>query len=447
MSTTSLERPTTDRRDSQGAGRMPPAGAKPLGTGEGLYRVIWRWHFYAGMIIAPVLIVVTVTGALYIFKDELEGVMHPGVTYVEPGTERVSYEQQVAAVRAAAPPSFRIAQMQIFADPRRATSMAIFGDKFQYSFVDPYRGDYLGAIEAGGFFDIVLKLHRTVFVGSTGRIVVELTTCWTIALVATGVYLWWPRRANQLWGVWLPRLRRKPYVILRDLHTISGIYLAAIAVVICLTGMIYTYVWGGGFQYAALKTDAYEMFTHPMLSKSPSEAKDVSIDRIVDIAREKMPGSTLTVWFPRAPNAVYLVCASSNRGPSVLEMLFIDRASGEILEHRYNSQNNPLYQISTWNYPLHVGSIFGLPSKWLWLAACIVLVTSPLTGIWMWWERRPRGRLGLPRRVKVRLPRWLVITILAFCVLLPAFGLSVVALIVGEQVFVRLARLRPQLGN
>ena len=174
---------------------------KQPGTSDRLYRIVWRWHFYAGMIIAPALIVVAATGALYIFKDELEAVIYPGVTYVEPAAERTSYEQQIAAVRAAVPATSQIFLLQVFTNPKRATSMAFFGGKAQYVYVDQYRGHYLGAIEKGGFFDIVLKLHRTLFLGTTGRIIVELTTCWTIVLAATGIFLWWPHKANQVWGV------------------------------------------------------------------------------------------------------------------------------------------------------------------------------------------------------------------------------------------------------
>lgn len=227
MSTTSLERTTTTASDGLGSGATPPATTRHPATGDRLYRIVWRWHFYAGMIVAPALIVVAATGALYIFKDELEAVLYPGVTYVEPAAERVSYEEQLAAARAAVPKPVTIGLVQVFANPKRATGIAMAGEKFQMGYVDPYRGRYLGAIEQGGFFDIVLKLHRTLFVGTTGRIVVELTTCWTIVLAATGMYLWWPRRWNQLWGVWLPRLRRKPYVVLRDLHSVGGIYVAS----------------------------------------------------------------------------------------------------------------------------------------------------------------------------------------------------------------------------
>jgi uncharacterized iron-regulated membrane protein len=162
----------------------------------------------------------------------------------------------------------------------------------------------------------------------------------------------------------------------------------------------------------------------------------VSIDRLVEIAQQKIPGNNLTVSFPRAPNAVFLVTGNN-------EFLFIDRASGEILEDRYNSQMKTMYWLGTWNFALHVGTIWGLPSKILWLVTCVILVTSPVTGVWMWWERRPTGRLGLPRRVDTRRPGWLVATIIATSILLPTVGLSVVVVLAGEQLVARLWRQWP----
>jgi uncharacterized iron-regulated membrane protein len=438
MSTASLDQTTTTAEGGVGSGERPPTDTRQASTGDRLYRIVWRWHFYAGMIISLPLIVVAATGALWIFKDELEGVLHPGVMYVEPAVERATYEQQLAAARAAVPPSYQIGLIQVFTNPKRATGLAMSGETFQRGYVDPYRGRYLGSIEKGGFFDIVLQLHRQLFLGTTGRIVVELTTCWTIVLAATGIYLWWPQRANQVWGVWLPRFRAKPYVVLRDLHSVVGFYVAVIAIAISLTGLIYTYVWGAGFQYAARKTEAYELFSKPMLSKSAPEVKDLPIDRIVEIAQQKVPGNNFSISFPRVPNGAYMVFAGNERGPSVKEILFIDRASGEILEDVYNSQTKTMYWLGTWNWPLHVGTIWGMPSKILWLVTCIVLMTLPVTGVWMWWQRRPTGRLGLPRRVDARRPRWLVATVTATSIFLPALGLSVVVVLLVEFLMSRL---------
>lgn len=434
MSTTSPEQSTTTADGdfiSAGSPESDTADTRQSGGGDQLYRVIWRWHFYAGMIVAPALIVVAATGALYIFKDELEGMIFPGVSYVEPAAERTSYEKQMAAVHAAEPATHRAILLQVFTNPKRATSM-VFAEKPQYLYADPYRGHYLGAINQDGFFNAVLKLHRTLFLDTTGRIIVELTTCWSIVLGVTGIYLWWPRKATQLWGVWLPRLRHKPYVVLRDLHSVIGNYVAIVAIVISLTGLIYTFIWGRGFQYLGQKTDAYDMFTKSMVCKSPPAAKDLPIDRFIEIAQQRMPGNNLTVWFPRIPNGVYLVTANNDRGPQVNEMLFIDRASGEILEDRHIGQTKIIYQLGTWNYSLHVGSVWGLPTKILWLATCVILMTLPVTGIWMWWQRRPKGQLGLPRRVNAIRPRWLIVTVIATSILLPAIGLSVAVFLVIE---------------
>ena len=58
LSTTSLEQTTTTARDGLGSGGTPPADTRQSAAGDRLYRIVWRWHFYAGMIIAPALIVV-----------------------------------------------------------------------------------------------------------------------------------------------------------------------------------------------------------------------------------------------------------------------------------------------------------------------------------------------------------------------------------------------------
>jgi uncharacterized iron-regulated membrane protein len=442
MSAPQLERTTSAKRRRVAPDGMTAAEpAAPTASGR-LYRVVWRWHFYAGMIVSPVLMVLAATGALYIFKDELEAVFYSRLMFVSPAAERVSYEAQVATVRAAVPQTFHLSQLEIHADPARATGISMSdGATFQTAYVDPYNGQFLGTMGPGGFFSVVLKIHRQLFVGTTGRIVVELVTCWTIVLLVTGAYLWWPRRGNQLWGAWLPRLRRHPYVALRDLHAVGGAYVAVIALTMAGTGLLYTYVWGSGYQLAALKTNAYEIFTNPPQNTSPPEAPSLAIDRIVEIAQQKMPGYTLSVTLPRIPNGAYVVFASGERGPTVHELSVIDRASGEILHHRFNRQAKTLAWWGTWNYPLHVGSILGLPTKIIWLATCLMLMTLPVTGMLMWWQRRPQGKLGLPRRVEVRLPRWLAATITALCIVLPMMGISVIVLLVGELMVSRIRRV------
>ncbi|HBM59677.1 MAG TPA: hypothetical protein DD444_10840, partial [Citreicella sp.] len=43
----------------------------PRAASAALYRAIWRWHFIAGLLILPFVLILAVTGAIYLFKDEI----------------------------------------------------------------------------------------------------------------------------------------------------------------------------------------------------------------------------------------------------------------------------------------------------------------------------------------------------------------------------------------
>src|SRR4051794_28030962 len=98
MSSTSIEQTKTTAQDGFGSAGTSPSNSRRSASGDRLYRVVWRWHFYAAMIITLPLIVVAATGALYIFKDEVEGVLHPGVLYVEPAGGMGKPQEIAAAV-------------------------------------------------------------------------------------------------------------------------------------------------------------------------------------------------------------------------------------------------------------------------------------------------------------------------------------------------------------
>lgn len=397
-----------------------------------LYRVFWRWHFYAGILVTPVLLVVAITGGLYVFKDELEGILYRSSLYVEPGSARVPIEEQIAATKANLPEGYRIASVSVWADPTRSTEVFCLakGQPFRQVYVDPYSGAIRGELSGDGLFRTVLKLHRTLFLGTTGRVVVELTTGWAILLLVTGLYLWWPRKGSVA-GVLYPRLLAKPYVVLRDLHTVAGFYLLPVAILIALTGLLYTLVWGSGFHLAAEKAGAFERT--PLKSVSPPDAKPLTFDAAFDIARARYPNAkVLTLSVPAKPDAALEFFAAGTTGPSLQGTFALDHSTGEVLSDVPAERQPALRQWSNWNYPLHVGSVLGTSTKVIWLSACLVLVALPVTGVWMWWKRRPKGQTGFPRRPEVRVSRWLVGLIALLGVLLPVVGVSMIVILLGE---------------
>ena len=66
----------------------------------GLYRTIWRWHFYAGLFVLPFIMVLSLTGSIYLFKPQID--RWEERAYRNLGSEgAVSPDRQLAAVMAA----------------------------------------------------------------------------------------------------------------------------------------------------------------------------------------------------------------------------------------------------------------------------------------------------------------------------------------------------------
>ena len=60
--------------------RPPNRKRKP---GPGLFRAVWRWHFYASFLVVPVLLVLATTGLIYLFRFQLEPLLHADLMKVD----------------------------------------------------------------------------------------------------------------------------------------------------------------------------------------------------------------------------------------------------------------------------------------------------------------------------------------------------------------------------
>lgn len=410
-----------------------------------LYPKIWRWHFYAGLCVAPFLVVIAASGALLIFRSELERILYPNILLAKPAETRALFETQLASARSFGPEKTIVEGFSADIDPVRATTVFLRSEsgRHQTVYVDPYRGKVLGDESETRFFDTVMRLHRQLLVGSNGSIIKELVTCWTIVLLLSGAYLWWPRKGWQIRGVFLPRVRVSGRMLTRDVHALSGFYAWCVALTIACTGLPFTTYWGSGFRLAEnLETSlgTRKPPPRPPSSRSATEAADASADEIVAIARQLAPGASYTVFFPRDRQGTVRVSPHWRTGPNSSRVLFLDRATGEVIADRSDRPTGFMEWWMSWDYPLHVGSVFGMPSKLVWLAACLALMVLPITGAWMWWQRRPAGKLGAPPRTSTPTPLWLAAVILGLCILLPMFGCSVAVILLGERI-VRLTQL------
>ncbi len=109
---------------------MPAANA--------LYRAIWRWHFYAGLIVAPILLVMAITGSIYLFNSEIDDLLHHDRRFVTVEGAAMPASHSIAAameaqkgaesfsrhpLRTCCPPSCRLARSGATGPLRMRTPM------------------------------------------------------------------------------------------------------------------------------------------------------------------------------------------------------------------------------------------------------------------------------------------------------------------------------------
>jgi uncharacterized iron-regulated membrane protein len=368
------------------------------------------------------------TGAIWIFKDELEPLLHRAQLVVSPAAERVSLDRLVATARQYTKRQYgtdRYVVNRIEVPSRDDRSIAVFlrGPRKAHCrvFLDPYRGTALGEITDASFFPIVLRLHRTLFAGTCGRLLTELGTCWTMVLLASGIYLWWPRGNPAKGAVWWPRWRRNPRATLRDLHAVTGFWIAAVAALMAFTGLLYAFVWGTA--YHRLTGGNNNVLAPPAVPPSTQSVSD-PLETVLRRVQGKYPGSNLGILVPKKAQTAHVVVVHNSRGPSILSVVAVDPRDGAVMADDRLSDMPILAQWANWNYPLHAGSVLGIWSKVLWLGACLGLMTMPITGCWMWWQRKPKGQLGLPGYVPIKLRAPWLIAAAAVGIFLPLVGLS-----------------------
>ena len=374
-----------------------------------LYPVVWRWHFYAGLLIAPILWLITLTGALYVFSTELSEWRDQDMLYVTPETERLSYDQlrEIASQSAI---SDDLEAVIVHTDPARSVAFVAHlegepnnraDDQHQRIFLNPYNGTVLGSrILEDDFFATVLQLHRNLMLGKTGRYLTELVTSWGLLLLATGVYLWWPRGKKNV-GVFKPRIKGKFYAVLRDWHAVSGFYLAPLIAIVALTGLLFTVVIGSSFNTTAKKMGHWppKWFQTSKVSAPTPDTKPLTLDEMVPLFLKysRSNEDAVAIRFAEKPDLAHKAFLMIDDDKNQLRTVSVNQYTGE----EFNLIDPPdlpfLYRVRLWAVSIHMGKIFGMPTKILALIASLGLFGLSVTGLWMWWKRRPQGRSGFPR--------------------------------------------------
>ena len=162
------------------------------------YRMIWRWHFYAGLFCLPFVFLLTITGAIYLFKPQINAFLDRPYDHLTLAGAPRSLDEQVAAAQAALPDA-RLTGVELRAD-RQDAARVLFSRNIAAAPAEEFvnfrvmvRPDTLEIlnIEDERFrpTELAHDLHSDMLLGEPGHILLELAGAWAIVMIVTGLYL------------------------------------------------------------------------------------------------------------------------------------------------------------------------------------------------------------------------------------------------------------------
>lgn len=460
----------------------PSQSANPPGA-TNLYRAVWRWHFYAGLLVLPFLIWLAVTGGLYVFKAEIDGYFHRELKFVAVSDGAVQPPSQLVAAALAAHPG-TLRKYRGPAAPNDSAEVSVLtaqGEPLSV-FVDPYRAQVLGALaDRSSVAWTIRKLHSLKYFGAVARGAIEIAAGWAILLVLTGIYLWWPRGKGR-GGVVSVRGQPRQRLFWRDLHAVTGLFVGAALVFLAITGMPWSVVWGAkvnewanghNFGYPAGVRVAVPMsqqrlnvvaptawsLEQAQLPKSAHEGHEghdaheghhdapapavnasnpaISLDAAIPRFDKLGVAPGYTVNPPKGATGVYSASVYPNN-LAQQRVVHLDQYTGQPLIDMSFADYGPLGRWLEWGINIHMGQEFGVPNQALLVVVCLGIVLLCVSAATMWWKRRPVGSLGVPplptdRRVLYGLVALLALGGVAF----PLVGASLLVMLVLDTLFSR----------
>jgi uncharacterized iron-regulated membrane protein len=446
-----------------------------MGTSTSFYMSVWRWHFYAGLYTVPFLLMLAFTGLTMLYAPVIEEWTNSDLYHVEQVSNApLTYDAQKSLI-ANAYPSDVIKSIHSSKNSADATRFQVVqnGDAISV-FVDPYQGKILGSLSIShSLYAWADDTHGTFMFGDTGDKLIEIAISFTVLLVMTGLYLWWPRGSSTFKKA-LMLSRTNGRAFWRDLHSVIGVWSSIILLFFCLSGLAWASVWGGSMLQAwstfPMEKNAGNVsstITHDALNVSglkqvpwgleqaalPESLKvlkhnTLSIDQV--IANAKAMGFTqFQLFLPNNEKGVFTASASSMskdiENATDDRTVHFDQYSGEVLADVGYQDYSLAAKSMAVGISLHMGQ-WGFWNYVVNTLFCLGIILICITGVTMWWMRRPAGKMALsaPQKPKdMRIWKQATWMILGFSLLFPLGAAAMaVVLIIDRLLLILWPKLR-----
>jgi uncharacterized iron-regulated membrane protein len=353
-------------------------------------------HQILGLASGLVVAVACFTGAILVFETEIIAAMHPARSHVQAGTTRLSAD---ALVESASRSSGSTPEaVTSYTDHAYALKVVMANGAQVY--VDPYTGRVVDTHVGGErFFVVTEAIHRRLLAGEIGRRIVGAATVCFVVILLSGVIIWWPRTLHTLKAHLTFKhptgWKRRNY----DLHVVLGIYATLVLLIVGATGLVWSYRTVG--KAVDGLTPAGKATPPAPHSTRAANSAPISLQSALDLGSAALgPTTSLVVYLPARPRDAIMVLGLPPNAPwrQAQDYAYLDQYTGHTLRiDRFS--NRPLGEFARRiTNPVHIGSLYGLPSEIAVFIACLIGTIAPFTGALIWINRRWPRALRRPSR-------------------------------------------------
>lgn len=371
-------------------------------------------HRWTGMILGSVLVLAGLSGSLLAFDHELDGWLNSAMLRntagvcaapLPPSAAARAVEQAwpgatVAAITLPQAPadSYRVQFKHASTTDNEAGVDACSGQ------LQASRDRDAVSLDRAYLMPLLLRWHMTLLQGKTGREVLGwLAVAW-VALLLAGIYLAWPRPGHWHRSVTVTRgvgAFRTSY----ELHRAAGLVSALFLLVVAGSGFFMGLPQLGRQLVASVVTlpaDARAATQAPLATGEPEIGWDGAATR----ARALAPTDATLVMLRRDPaHGVYQarVRRADDWQPVGTLRMFLAMRGGDLLSRADPISGTSAQRFLAVMFPLHSGSLYGLPTRILTAVLGLLPLLFFVTGLVIWISRRRlqhRGRQAAQARAR-----------------------------------------------
>lgn len=376
-------------------------------------RIAGKIHLWLGLASGLVVFIVSLTGCIYVFQEEIQAATQPYRFVANPA--HTVLPPSVLAANAEAHLPDKPARRVCYHPAGRATEVLFYGapDYYYTVYVNPHDGDVLRVKNmATDFFNIIFYLHYQLLLPpEIGRNIVSYSTLIFVVMLVSGLVLWWPRTKNtnavkQRFTIkWSARWPRKNY----DLHNVLGFYVTWLAIFVALTGLVFGFEWFQKSVYWTVsggKSMPEHYHPHSDTLNVHIGYKPTATDSLWRQIVAGNPGAPQNgVFFPDEAQAPITVFIKPEAGTYyAMDYHYFDQYTlhelhSETVYGKYR-EASLADKIIRMNYDIHTGAILGFPGKVLAFFASLVAASLPVTGFFVWYQRGRGKRKREPAAIQ-----------------------------------------------